>query len=114
MQPKQYFPPCRPSVRNRMPPREPSAVIGTAPERVRAAIQPGNGSPRREEPGVWLPWCMAPVWVLLPIVGCLIAGAIRRPAVAEITPPSGTSLSASADTDPAHLLPIVPLAAIEP
>jgi len=46
--------------------------------------------PRPWQPPVWLPWVSAPVFFLLPIGGCGVAAAARRP-------PAPT---ATADTPP--------------
>lgn len=63
-------------------------------------------------PTVWLPWCVAPLWVFLPIFGCLVAGAVRRPAVASgsLEPPGVVQMEASPERiDPT---PLVRLATI--
>jgi hypothetical protein len=43
---------------------------------IREAVKPCL-SRKGQEPAVWLPWCMAPLWVCLPIVGCFVAGLLR-------------------------------------
>ncbi|MGA0039608.1 MAG: hypothetical protein ACO3NZ_07155 [Pirellulales bacterium] len=50
-------------------------------------------------PTVWLPWCVAPLWVFLPIFGCLVAGAVRRPAVASgsLEPPAAVQVESSTE-----------------
>lgn len=59
-----------------------------------------------EGPAVWLPWCVAPLWVFLPIVGCLLAGAVRRPAVASGPPQPADVATQAADLMTVGLVPI--------
>jgi len=63
---------------------------------------------------VWLPWCFAPLWVCLPIVGCLLAGAVRRPAAASGPPQPVETPGPSADEIATRLVPIPPLASVNP
>jgi hypothetical protein len=44
---------------------------------IREAVTPCRVSQKGQEPAVWLPLCMAPLWVCVPIVGCLVAGLFR-------------------------------------
>ena len=44
---------------------------------------PTASTPARRGPPVWLPWLVAPAFLLLPIGGCGMAATLRRPAVAE-------------------------------
>lgn len=73
--------------------------------------------------GIWLPWALAPLWVSLPIVGCLVAGSLLRQPLVKVgngeQPPVQRSDAspAAADTVEAalvRLVPVVPLATIEP
>lgn len=94
-----------------MPPATPSAE---SMPRGRPFVS-GHHTPQGGDgPAVWLPWVIAPVWVLLPIFGCLVAGAIRRPAVAHTPPVPAAAESDSPQPDLAPLVPIAPLAVIEP
>lgn len=81
---------------------------------VRVRIETQNSTPPREGPTVWLPWCVAPLWVFLPIFGCLVAGAVRRPAVASgsLEPP----VTIRAEQPPVRFepAPSVRLATIQP
>jgi hypothetical protein len=55
----------------------------------RDRVAPGSQPP--SVPGsrvpVWLPWLAAPVFMLLPIVGCGAAASLRQPEVAAASPP---------------------------
>jgi hypothetical protein len=89
--------------------------------------------------GIWLPWALAPLWVFLPIAGCLVAGVLmRQPLVnaGRSQLPDGlwhrSLLHDSAGTDSSRadaswraagdaiegalvrLVPVAPLATIEP
>jgi len=68
---------------------------------------------RCEGPAVWLPWCMAPLWVFLPIVGSLLAAAVRRPAEASGPPQDAAVDASAADLMTVGLVPIPPLAVSE-
>jgi hypothetical protein len=52
---------------------------------------------------VWLPWLLAPAFLLLPIGGCGVAGAIRRPPLAAGQPhraPAGPGADTVATVGP--------------
>jgi hypothetical protein len=58
------------------------------------SFTPDPPAPARRGPPVWLPWLMAPGFLLLPIGGCGLAATLRRPAMAGVgspaTPPVAT------------------------
>ena len=85
-----------------------------AAERRRLADGSSCVSGRCEGPAVWLPWCVAPLWVFLPIVGCLLAGAVRRPAVASGPPQPVATAGPATELRSVGLVPIPPLVDIEP
>jgi hypothetical protein len=43
---------------------------------------PAAAAPTHRGPPVWLPWVLAPGFLLLPVGGCGMAATLRRPAVA--------------------------------
>lgn len=75
---------------------------------------PASRSPTRRSPaplpaassrrccGFWLPWLAAPLWMLFPLLGCLLAAELRRAAL----PPPQTSAGATAAN---RRLPVVPV-----
>ena len=93
------------------PPIMPPTMVA---ERHRMVNGSGCVSGRREGPAVWLPWCVAPLWVFLPIVGCLLAGAVRRPAVAGGPPQPAATVGPASELITVSLVPIPPLVDIEP
>ena len=53
---------------------------------------------------VWLPWVLAPAFLLLPIGGCGAAAALRRPraAIAAAVEPAPTPVATVATVVPPH------------
>lgn len=95
-------------------PIAPTTPSGVPPRRVRAAIDCRCAAGRCEGPTVWLPWCIAPVWVFLPIIGCLVAGFVRQRAAASGPPEPVTAVESATEVATVGLVPIVPLATIDP
>ncbi len=54
---------------------------------------PAPPAPARRGPPVWLPWLMAPGFLLLPIGGCGLAASLRRPAVASVAGPAAAPVA---------------------
>lgn len=95
-------------------PVSPIAPSVPTTRRVRAAIDCRCASGRCEGPRVWLPWCMAPLWVFLPIVGCLLADVVRQRAAASGPPEPVAATESATEVATVGLVPIVPLATIDP
>ena len=54
--------------------------------RMPASPESVSANPRRRSgPPVWLPWVLAPGFLLLPIGGCGVAATLRRPAATAAT-----------------------------
>ncbi len=45
-------------------------------------------SPTHRGPPIWLPWVLAPGFLLLPVGGCGMAATLRRPGVAVAATPA--------------------------
>lgn len=88
----------------------PTAGSSSGERPQKALGRAGCSTARCEGPAVWLPWCMAPLWVFLPIIGCLLAGVVRRPAVAGGPPQDALIDASSTDLMTVGLVPIPPLA----
>jgi len=43
--------------------------------------------------GFWLPWLAAPLWMLFPLIGCLLAAELRRAALPPPQTPSGVRVA---------------------
>jgi len=56
--------------------------------------------PKRQHDGLspWLPWIMAPIFTLLPIVGCWLASVYQQPRNTNLRQPVVTKPSSSAET----------------
>lgn len=49
---------------------------------------PATPAPGHRGPPVWLPWVLAPGFLLLPVGGCGVAATLRRPGVAMAAAPA--------------------------
>jgi hypothetical protein len=78
----------------RQPPR--SALPRAGPRGYFARMQPPPPTADSARPAgrglpVWLPWVLAPAFLLLPVGGCGVAASLRRPQATTLAakPPSG-------------------------
>jgi hypothetical protein len=67
---------------------------------------------------IWIPWLLAPVFLLAPIAGCALAGRVRQNAI--VAPPSPpptpptVSFEGAAAGPPTTFAPVVPAVPVVP
>ncbi|MBL6711098.1 MAG: hypothetical protein ISQ10_08495 [Planctomycetes bacterium] len=68
--------------------------------RLLVASDHAQKSPRRQQDVLspWLPWIIAPLFTLLPIVGCWLANSFQQPRTMNLRQPTVTAPSPSTET----------------
>ncbi len=63
---------------------------------------PAAAVPTHRGPPIWLPWVLAPGFLLLPVGGCGVAATLRRPGVAVAAAPAVVPVETVATVVPRH------------